>query len=420
MKKTQWVALFQDIKATAVSFLSILLFVALGIAVFLGIKWNEPALANTTTAYYDAHRFQDFLLNFQYGLTPEDVRAVQALDAVADAEGAYSAHGTAVVNKNQYVLIVQSLTQRVNSVTLLEGLLPAAPDEIGIEAQFAETAGLTLGDTIKIDTGSGDNTLLINADFTVTAIVEHPAYIRPESHTRGLSNIGDGVVDYYAVTPASAFNTSAFDNCFSQIVVRGVGLSGINTFSDAYDARAGEVAEAIKTLGAERASLRCDEVYRRYQREIESGEARIKEAGNELSDGKKKLEEGRETLRLGEQSIATAETEIAANRKILAAAEEKYAAGKAEYDRNAAKLATAYQKLKRVLRNAGFYTDLDAASAQVGSALTNLYDMRTEVAELKTLLEEATSLLAKYKQSGLSVMSEKEVTKLVYSLSQAG
>ena len=51
MKKTQWIVLLRDIRKTWVSFLSIIVFVSLGVAIFLGIKWNEPALGRAMDSY---------------------------------------------------------------------------------------------------------------------------------------------------------------------------------------------------------------------------------------------------------------------------------------------------------------------------------------------------------------------------------
>lgn len=144
MKKTQWLALFKDIKATFVSFLSITLFVALGIAIFLGIKWNAPALEATADAYYEAHGYHDFALAFPYALTQDDLKAIEALDATA--EGMYSVNGTAWVGSERYVLAILSLTQSIDASTALAGVMPSAPDELGIEKLFADAAGLKLGE----------------------------------------------------------------------------------------------------------------------------------------------------------------------------------------------------------------------------------------------------------------------------------
>lgn len=91
MKKTQWIVLLRDIRKTWVSFLSIIVFVSLGVAIFLGIKWNEPALGRAMDSYLDARQYHDLQLVFPYGFPVEDVSAVATMDGVAAVEGAYNA-----------------------------------------------------------------------------------------------------------------------------------------------------------------------------------------------------------------------------------------------------------------------------------------------------------------------------------------
>ena len=50
MKPTQITELLANIRATIVSFFSILMFVALGAAVFFGISWSAPALQSAADA----------------------------------------------------------------------------------------------------------------------------------------------------------------------------------------------------------------------------------------------------------------------------------------------------------------------------------------------------------------------------------
>ena len=58
-------------------------------------------------------------------MTEDDLAAVKAIDGVADAEGSYSAHGQAYVGEERYVLIVQSLTERLDIADILEGIRPS-------------------------------------------------------------------------------------------------------------------------------------------------------------------------------------------------------------------------------------------------------------------------------------------------------
>ena len=73
MKRTQVTDLFANIKATFVSFFSILMFVALGVGVFLGISWAAPALQSAADNMFDTGNFHNYQIQFPYGLTKADL-----------------------------------------------------------------------------------------------------------------------------------------------------------------------------------------------------------------------------------------------------------------------------------------------------------------------------------------------------------
>ena len=168
MKKTRWIVLLRDIRKTWVSFLSIIVFVSLGVAIFLGIKWNEPALSQAMDRYLDEHRYHDLQMVFPYGFTEDDAAAVAALDGVSAVEGAYNAYGTAQVGGDRCILNIQSLTDTMDHAEVLEGELPAAADEVAVERLLAEALELHLGDTLPISALRGGKPCLKNSEFTIT------------------------------------------------------------------------------------------------------------------------------------------------------------------------------------------------------------------------------------------------------------
>lgn len=283
MKKTQWIALFQNIKKTFISFISIVIFVALGVAMFLGIRWNELALAEKTDKYLGEHNYHNFQIAFAYGFTDKDVEAIAATDGITEAEGAYSVYGTTKFSVKNYVLAVQSLTDRIDVANTLEGVMPVAPDEIGIERMFAQAVGLKIGDKLTIDSKRDGTSYLKNSEFTVTAIVEHPSYFRNENdYSRGFSDIVDSSVDYYVLTSKDAFNTEAYGGCYSQVIVRCDGLDGFNTFSNDYAEKSAVLAESISATGLARAGKRSDSVIAEADEKLAEGEKTLREKKSEL------------------------------------------------------------------------------------------------------------------------------------------
>ncbi|MGN0813752.1 MAG: FtsX-like permease family protein [Candidatus Coproplasma sp.] len=283
MRKTQWIALFRDIGKTFVSFISIAVFVALGVAIFLGIRWNEIALAEKTDSYLGEHNYHDFQLAFAYGFTDDDLQTITATDGITDAEGAYSAYGTTDFSGEKYVLSVQSLTERIDVSVALEGVMPSAPDEIGIERMFADAVGLKVGDKFTLDTDRSGTSYLKVTEFTVTAIVEHPSYFRNENdYSRGFCSIADSSVDYYVLASKDAFNTDAYGGCFSQIIIRCNSLDGLNTFSDDYAQQSAAIAEKISATGAVRAEMRYDSITSEADEKLAEAENSFREKRSEL------------------------------------------------------------------------------------------------------------------------------------------
>ena len=451
MKRTQWTALFADIRKTIVSFISIALFVALGIGVFLGIKWNEPAIAETSKQYYNDHSYHDLFITFPYGVTEDDLAAVKAIDGVADAEGSYSAHGQAYVGEERYVLIVQSLTERLDIADILEGTRPSAKNEIGIEKMFADATGLKVGDKLTIDTSNDGNSYLYESEFTITAIVEHPSYIRNDNtYTRGICNIGDGTVDFYVLTSKEAFNSDAYDNCFSELLVRGMGFDELRPFSSEYDARVADLSEKVEKLGLARGAARSDFLYNDAmteiadakkkisdaearlangkaeiedakrkiadaELEIAEGTQKISDAEKKLAEGLAELEEGRQKIADAERAIADGEATIAENERLLEKARDEYDRGLAEYEEKITELQDGYDALCHALSDAGFSTDLDVAVTQINDKIIELEDLNTEAHEAVEVLEIALYYLEQYKNDPNSLNIE-ELSSMLVSL----
>ena len=196
---------------------------------------------------------------FPYGFPVEDVSAVATMDGVAAVEGAYNAYGTTQVGGDRYILNIQSLTDTMDEAAALEGTLPAAEDEVGVERLLADALGLHPGDKLTISAPRGEKSYLKNSEFTITAIVQHPSFTRAETdYSRGFCNIGDGAADGYVLMAKTAFDTETYDGCFSQLLIRGAGLDELDTFGSSYQQRIGALKAQVEALGAQRAVLRSD------------------------------------------------------------------------------------------------------------------------------------------------------------------
>ena len=406
MKKTRWIVLLRDIRKTWVSFLSIIVFVSLGVAIFLGIKWNEPALSQAMDRYLDEHRYHDLQMVFPYGFTEDDAAAVAALDGVSAVEGAYNAYGTAQVGGDRCILNIQSLTDTMDHAEVLEGELPAAADEVAVERLLAEALELHLGDTLPISALRGGKPCLKNSEFTITAIVEHPSFTRAETdYSRGFTDIGDGSADGYVLVAKTAFDTEMYDGCFSQLLIRGTGLDALNSLGSVYQQKAGALKEKLEALGAQRAALRSDDLYDRAGEQIADAEQELADGQQELESGKQEYADGEKRLDAAKVQIADGEKQIAENEKKLADGKQQYADGLAAYADGAAQLRAGRVTLTAELEENGYPTDLDEAEK-------HLKTDREKAADIKDLLMRTLTQVELYNEDHDSA-SEEEIKQIL-------
>lgn len=406
MKKTRWIVLLRDIRKTWVSFLSIIVFVSLGVAIFLGIKWNEPALSQAMDRYLDEHRYHDLQMVFPYGFTEDDAAAVAALDGVSAVEGAYNAYGTAQVGGDRCILNIQSLTDTMDHAEVLEGELPAAADEVAVERLLAEALELHLGDTLPISALRGGKPCLKNSEFTITAIVEHPSFTRTETdYSRGFTDIGDGSADGYVLVAKTAFDTEMYDGCFSQLLIRGTGLDALNSLGSVYQQKAGALKEKLEALGAQRAALRSDDLYDRAGEQIADAEQELADGQQELESGKQEYADGEKRLDAAKVQIADGEKQIAENEKKLADGKQQYADGLAAYADGAAQLRAGRATLTAELEENSYPTDLDEAEKQLKTD-------REKAADIKDLLMRTLTQVELYNEDHDSA-SEEEIKQIL-------
>lgn len=406
MKKTRWIVLLRDIRKTWVSFLSIIVFVSLGVAIFLGIKWNEPALSQAMDRYLDEHRYHDLQMVFPYGFTEDDAAAVAALDGVSAVEGAYNAYGTAQVGGDRCILNIQSLTDTMDHAEVLEGELPAAADEVAVERLLAEALELHLGDTLPISALRGGKPCLKNSEFTITAIVEHPSFTRTETdYSRGFTDIGDGSADGYVLVAKTAFDTEMYDGCFSQLLIRGTGLDALNSLGSVYQQKAGALKEKLEALGAQRAALRSDDLYDRAGEQIADAEQELADGQQELESGKQEYADGEKRLDAAKVQIADGEKQISENEKKLADGKQQYADGLAAYVDGAAQLRAGRATLTAELEENGYPTDLDEAEKQLKTD-------REKAADIKDLLMRTLTQVELYNEDHDSA-SEEEIKQIL-------
>ena len=114
IKKTQIIELFRIIQKTKVSFFSVVLFVMLGLSVFLGINWVITGYTDTVEYTLDTGLMEDLQIIYPYGLSDDLVEDIKGLDDVETAEGVYNAEAYFMLDGNRYQANLVMLTDTVN------------------------------------------------------------------------------------------------------------------------------------------------------------------------------------------------------------------------------------------------------------------------------------------------------------------
>lgn len=89
MKKTQVIDLFKNVKSSIVSFVAIVIFVTLAVAVYLGLGWSGDGFSMSIAKEQEKGNFHDLEVLFPYGFTEEDLDKIRAVEDVETVEGLY-------------------------------------------------------------------------------------------------------------------------------------------------------------------------------------------------------------------------------------------------------------------------------------------------------------------------------------------
>lgn len=313
-------------------FLSILFIVTLGVAFFSGIRASEPDMRLTGDAYFDEAELMDIKAICTYGVTEDDVEAMEAEEGVACAEGAYSADFLYSTKDAQQVLHVMSLQEKMNQITVSKGRMPESAGECLAD----DNSSFAVGDQIRLESGTEDEvTDTLKTDtLEVVGLGNSPCYL---SYGRGSSTVGDGSIRAFLIVPEDTFDMEVYSEVYMQVT----GAKELLAFTDAYDGRVEEVLKRIEALADDRAVVRknslkdeANEKLEEAREELEDGRKEAKKkldnAAKEIADAEKKLADARKQIEDGRAQIADAKMTLSSKQKELDAARVQYQDGVAQ------------------------------------------------------------------------------------------
>lgn len=304
----------RTIKKAFPRFVSLTVMSALGVFAFAGLQATKPDMIETLDRFLDAGNVYDLYVVSDMGLMEEDIRAISDLENVEKSEGVYEINTLAETGENESVLHISSLPQNINQITLTEGTLPQANDEIVVEKLLLENEGLSIGDTIRLK----DDTFQ-KKRVTIVGVVESPLYYNYSvvTATRGNTNIGSGKINYYSYMMDSAFDQDYYSAIYAVVS----DAKNLTTSSKKYLDTVDMAKDQLEAIKKSREAFRYDYLYQDIKSEIDEKEAdvnkELKDAAGELADAYDELSSAKEELDDAKKSLNSAKRTLASNKKEL-------------------------------------------------------------------------------------------------------
>lgn len=324
--KTYLKASLREIIYSKGRFISIVLIILLGTLLYVGIKATGPILNHSASQFVDKQELSNLQIISTGGLTKEDEKLAETVPN-AEVESGYQLF-YADSDKNQVVkLYSYDKDNQQNQLIVKSGHLPKKDNEIVLDEK-AKKEGYRLNQMYKIDQPDQ----LKRKNFKIVGFVQSPVYISTEE--RGLSNVGNGSVDFFAYLPENNFSSEIK----SVIYLRFSNVDGKETYGKAYEKKMNQNIDKVEKLFAERPQERAAEVKAEAEKDLLPRKAEVTDNLAKVDAGQKELDQAKAQLEQQAVMVPTGNPE-------LAKAQEELDAQQKELTRNREQLVDAQQKI---------------------------------------------------------------------------
>ena len=324
--KTYLKASLREIIYSKGRFISIVLIILLGTLLYVGIKATGPILNHSASQFVDKQELSNLQIISTGGLTKEDEKLAETVPN-AEIESGYQLF-YADSDKNQVVkLYSYDKDNQQNQLIVKSGHLPKKDNEIVLDEK-AKEEGYRLNQTYKIDQPDQ----LKRKNFKIVGFVQSPMYISTEE--RGLSNVGNGSVDFFAYLPENNFSSEIK----SVIYLRFSNVDGKETYGKAYEKKMNQNIDKVEKLFAERPQERAAEIKAEAEKDLLPRKVEVTDNLAKVDAGQKELDQAKAQLEQQAVMVPTGNPE-------LAKAQEELDAQQKELTRNREQLVDAQQKI---------------------------------------------------------------------------
>ena len=381
----------QSILRSLGRYIAIVAIIALGAAIFVGLRMTKADMVATGQVYTDEQNMFDLRLVSSYGWGREQLEQVEAMAeelGLSDVEGQFYTDLIARVGPaaEDSVYRFYTLPEKLNLPVLVMGRMPEGPDECLYDGYHADKR--ILGRQVMISEANEEDSLdsIREKTLTIVGCVSTPLYI---DMNRGTTAIGSGSISNYIYVPRETFDVDYYTEI--HVSIPGDYAVYSEAYNDALDAMAEKLEPVLEPLAEERFRqvLRdAKEAYAEGVQEYEDGvrefkdgkheaDEELKDAWFDLLEGERELEDSEQLLTDGERQIEEGKLEIEKNEGTIQNARQALSAARTTAE---AQLNDAYAELTKnaaevsqnlTLVNAGM-TELMAGMVELNSGISQL------------------------------------------------
>ncbi len=383
----------QSIVKSLGRYIAIVMIIALGAALFVGLLMTKADMVATGQRFMDQQNMFDLRLMNSYGWEWEHMDTISRMDGIVDAEPVLYMDLIARTDASEEDTVYRFLAipERVNRVALRGGRMPQAPNECLAEGFHNDDS--ILGMTVVIQDSNEEDSLESVKERTLTVVgyVATPLYM---DMNRGTTSVGNGSLTGFFYVPQSAFDMDYIPEI--NITIPGDYAIYTDEYNDAMERSADLLEPQLQTLADQRLKDVREEAEESYQEglaEYRDGldeyYEKKAEADQELADAYQELLDAEQELEDNEALLKDGETQIAEARVTLAENEMTMAEAKAD----------AYEQIAAA--NTELISNYKTVSENQRAVDSGLLELQTGMVELESGITQLESGLAQI-DSGIS------------------
>ena len=396
----------QSIRRSLGRYIAIMMIIALGAGLFVGLKMTKADMVATGKRYTEQQNMFDLRLISTYGWDDDQLEQIRQLDGLVDVEGLF--YIDLIVGMGQSddaVYRFYKIPERINRLVLAGGRWPEAPNECLIDGYHMDDS--VLGTQVVISSLNDESSIdaMVYDTYTVVGYAGSPLYI---DMNRGTTSVGSGSITNCFYLPQDAFDVDYYTEI--HVTIPGDYALYTDEYNDAMEAMAQKLEPLLEPLAAQRlATVRADaeeayaeglEEYEDGVREFEEGRQEamdtLQDGYQELMDGWLALQENEQLLRDGERQIAAGRTAMKEGKQTLEASKKTLSNAKAEaykeLSASTQKLMKEFAEMAEKLNSVeGKITEL---TADVSTLTAQILPLETELMMKDAEIAQTTSMMS--------------------------